>query len=481
MYLFLPVAVVGYYLIGSRNKRWAVKWIVICSLFFYGWWNPYFLIFLVGSVLFNYVSGLYLRAKPMKWLLLCCIGANLGSIGYFKYAGFLVSIVNDLSGSTFLLGHIVLPLGISFFTFQQISWLIDNYHGKIEILEKGVWEYAQFVTFFPQLIAGPIVHHSEMMPQFFQERNRLVNWQNMAAGVSIFLMGLAKKVVIADLAAPFANTVFNMAKNGKPLLFADAWIGALAYSVQIYYDFSGYADMAIGLALMFNIHLPLNFDSPYKSTSVAEFWRRWHMTLGRFLRDYVYIPLGGNRRGELRSYINLFTTMFICGIWHGAGWTFILWGMLHGVYLVANRLWDSFSPLRLPRLVSIGITTFCVVTAWVLFRAESTNDAWIIIKTMMDVVSPDSLIQVGNEDLIDGLYVIVPAMLMSYLLPNSQELLGKSLKAINPIQPSKNEPSGFLTWSPDLLWTGYMVIISIVSLYCLIEQSNVQEFIYFQF
>ncbi len=481
MYFFFPVALIGYYVIGTQKRHLAVKWIVSCSLFFYGWWNPYYLIFLIGSILFNYFFGLLLRSNKNICLLLFSICVNLGFIGYFKYAGFLVSIANDLSGQSFNISNIVLPLGISFFTFQQISWLIDSYSGKITSQDKGIWEYGQFVTFFPQLIAGPIVHHSEMMPQFYEDKNRFINWDNMAAGISIFIIGLAKKVVIADLAAPYANTIFDIAKTGE-LLFADAWIGALAYTVQIYFDFSGYADMAIGLALMFNIHLPLNFDSPYKSVSISEFWRRWHMTLGRFLRDYVYIPLGGSRCGQFKSSSNLLATMFICGLWHGAGWTFVLWGVVHGLYLVIERLWNKFSPLRLHSFLATGLTFICVVFAWVLFRAESIKDALVIISAMFGVFSKDTISFVKNQDLIKGLYVIIPALLIGFLLPNSQTFLGTSLKVINPVRTNtKRQLKLFTTWKPNLYWAGYLVMLSLISLYCLIDQSTVQEFIYFQF
>lgn len=485
MYLFLPVAVIGYYLVGGRSRKAAVKWIVACSLFFYGWWNPVYVIFLAGSILFNYWTGLVLRERKSRLMLIFGICVNLGFIGYFKYAGFMVSVFNDVAGRSVVLHDIVLPLGISFFTFQQISWLIDNYAGRIAAKDRGLWEYGQFVMFFPQLIAGPIVHHSEMMPQFHQDANRFVNWRNMAAGLSIFVIGLAKKVVVADMAAPYANTVFSLAKDGQALLFPDAWIGALAYTVQIYFDFSGYADMAIGLALMFNIVLPLNFDSPYKSRSISMFWRRWHMTLGRFLRDYVYIPMGGSRCSRFRSSLNLFITMFICGIWHGAGWTFILWGAVHGLFLMVQRLWSWFSPVRLPGVVATGLTFVCVVFAWVLFRAESLPEAAIVIKSMAGLSGfgtggETAAHALAGPDMVRAWVVILPALLAAFLLPNSQTLMGNALTIIQPVR-TREKSGRVLTWKPNAGWAGYMVILSLVSLYCLLDQSNVQEFIYFQF
>lgn len=481
IYLFLPVTLMAYYIIGAKRRHLAVKWIVACSLFFYGWWNPYYLFFLISSILFNYFFGLFLRRNRNLFFLLFSISVNLGFIGYFKYTGFLVSIANELAGQSFSISQIILPLGISFFTFQQISWLVDSYSGKVANQDKGLWEYGQFVTFFPQLIAGPIVHHSEMMPQFYQDKNRLVNWDNIATGISIFVVGLAKKVIIADLAAPHANMVFDLETIGK-LHFADAWIGVLSYTVQIYFDFSGYADMAIGLALMFNIHLPINFDSPYKSVSISEFWRRWHMTLGRFLRDYVYIPLGGNRCGQFKSYNNLLFTMFVCGLWHGAGWTFVLWGMVHGIYLVIERLWKKFSPLRLPPVIATGLTFICVIIAWVLFRAESITDASVIILAMLNVFSEDPLFLVGNQKLIRGIYIIFAALLIVFLIPNSQSFLGISPHMTNTEGLKvKHWFQFFTTWKPNLYWAVYLTVLIFISLYFLIDQANVQEFIYFQF
>jgi D-alanyl-lipoteichoic acid acyltransferase DltB (MBOAT superfamily) len=482
MYLFLPVTLAGYYLTGSKARHLSVKWIVLSSFFFYGWWNPRYLIFLVSSILFNYYFGLRLRQQKQKWLLWLSIGMNLFAISYFKYAGFLVSIINDLSSSHFSIGTIVLPLGISFFTFQQIAWLIDNYSGHIDSKDRGLWEYGQFVVFFPQLIAGPIVHHSEMMPQFFTDKNRFISWKNMAVGLSFFVFGLAKKSIVADNTAPWANRLFDAAQTGKELFFADAWIGALAYTTQIYYDFSGYADMAIGLALMFNICLPLNFDSPYKATSISDFWRRWHMTLGRFLRNYVYIPLGGSRCRSGRVYANLWFTMFVCGIWHGAAWTFILWGGLHGIFLIIERLWQRNIPFRLPAAFAWLTTFLCVVAGWVLFRAETLPEALKILSAMVPVPGTGVTAGLVIPELVKGLWFVVPALLISFFLPNTQQLMGSSLRLINPIQKLDGGRKTFLpSWRPSIFWTSLMVLLGLSSLYCLINQTMVQEFIYFQF
>ncbi len=270
-------------------------------------------------------------------MLIVGILGNLLLLGYFKYADFFISNFNVAVGSNISLLHITLPLAISFFTFQQIAYLVDSYKGKVR--KHNFISYTAFVTFFPQLIAGPIVHHSEMMPQFENIKNKIINKNNIAKGFFIFSLGLFKKVIIADTFAIWTKSGFD---TSLTLNFLEGWATSLSYTFQLYYDFSGYTDMAIGAALFFNIHLPINFNSPYKATDIQDFWRRWHITLSRFLRDYVYIPLGGNRKGNYRTYLNLFLTFLVGGIWHGAGWTFIFWGFLHGVAIVVNRLWKNW-------------------------------------------------------------------------------------------------------------------------------------------
>ncbi len=483
LYCFLPLALMGYFLLGSRSRSLSVQWVVVCSLVFYGWWNPAYVLLLICSIAFNYSCGMRLLRHQSKLLLTAGVAINLSTIGYFKYAGFFLSIYSDVSGNTFSLAPILLPLGISFFTFQQISWLVDAYSRKVSISGKGLWEYAQFVTFFPQLIAGPIVHHSEMMPQFFSEKSRYINWPNIALGLSFLVIGLAKKVIIADLAAPHANTIFTMASQGQQLGFADAWLGALAYTVQIYFDFSGYADMAIGLALLFNIKLPLNFNSPYTSLNIAEFWRRWHMTLGRFLRDYLYIPLGGSKCSRSRSSANLLTTMFLCGLWHGAGWTFVLWGVMHGLFLVIHRVWGYFSFFTIPGYLARLITFIAVVLAWVLFRAEDMHSAWNILSAMLLPEGMSRLPETEHAFYRQSLAVITPALLLAFLAPNSQVILNYSLDETGHPEPKmpKTRKATRLQWQPNLFWGCYMALLCVLTLYCLLDQSTVQEFIYFQF
>ncbi|MCG8098700.1 MAG: MBOAT family protein, partial [Candidatus Thiodiazotropha taylori] len=345
IFLFLPITFFVFFFIGKRNHhRVAISWLILCSLFFYGWWDPAYLGLILFSMLFNYSFGIMLSSDSngiyKKTLLIIGVAVNLSLLGYFKYTNFLVDQINIVAGTEFNIERIVLPLAISFFTFQQIAYLVDAY--RKETNEYNFLKYCLFVTFFPQLIAGPIVHHKEMLPQFDQDSIYKINNHYLALGLTIFSIGLFKKVVLADNVAVYANLIFSAAENGEPLSFFEAWVGALAYTFQLYFDFSGYSDMAIGLAYMFGIKLPINFNSPYKATSIIDFWRRWHITLSRFLRDYLYFTLGGNKMGLVRRYANLFITMLLGGIWHGAGWTFVFWGMLHGFYLMVNHAWRKF-------------------------------------------------------------------------------------------------------------------------------------------
>lgn len=388
IFLFLPITLLAFYGFASREAfRQALTTLVFASLFFYAWWNPIYLPLLLASIVVNYTLALGLHKYRSKGLLILGIALNLGLIGYFKYAGFFVQSFNDVSGSTHTLQTIILPLGISFFTFQQITFLVDTWSGNAK--RYTLLDYCQFVTFFPQLIAGPIVHHHEMMPQFNQQTIMANVRENLSVGLTIFIIGLFKKVVLADSVAVYATPVFSTAEIGITLTIYEAWLGSLAYTLQLYFDFSGYSDMAIGLARMFGIRLPLNFNSPYKAASIIDFWRRWHMTLSRFLRDYLYIPLGGSRKGPNRRSMNVFITMLLGGLWHGAGWTFVVWGALHGVYLLINHLWRQWrgderrNTNWFGLLFAHTITLLAVVFAWVVFRAESWSGAVSIWQSML--------------------------------------------------------------------------------------------------
>lgn len=323
--------------------------------------------------------GALLQRQRGKWLLMLGVCFNLGLLGFFKYTDFFLANISRFVLMEFEPLDFALPLGISFFTFQQIAFLVDTYKRKAEEVDFG--RYSLFVSFFPQLIAGPIVHHKEMMPQFERPIARRFNAENFSIGLLFFTMGLAKKVLIADSCAPWANAVFDC--QGE-ISMLEAWVGALAYTMQLYFDFSGYSDMAIGLGKFFNIDLPQNFNSPYKSTSIGDFWRRWHITLGRFLRDYLYIPLGGNRAGRGRWTVNVMLTFLLGGLWHGANWTFVVWGAYHGALLVLGNLWSKLG-ISLPRHLAKGLTFLVVLLGWVLFRSESIDKAGKIFTSMIDM------------------------------------------------------------------------------------------------
>ncbi len=448
IFLYLPIVLLGFFLLARLQHAYAAGWLALSSLFFYGYWNPAYVGLLLGSIICNYAFGLWIAkagvqhaAGRKKRMLVFAISANLALLGYYKYANFFLGTANSLAGTHWSLGDILLPLGISFFTFTQIAFLVDTYQGKVK--EYNFVHYVLFVTFFPHLIAGPVLHHKDMMPQFAHRATYRIHWDNTATGLLLFTLGLCKKVLWADSLAPFATAIFDGAQHGMSIgvlpTAYEAWCGALAYTLQIYFDFSGYTDMALGIALLFNIRLPINFNSPYQSTSIIEFWRRWHITLSTFLRDYLYIPLGGNRHGKLRRYANLMTTMLLGGLWHGAGWTFVIWGALHGAYLVVNNLWRDFIAERylrgIPDLAGKmvgGVLTFiAVVAAWVVFRADNLAQALTLLKAMFgiaarpiafDAVMHGNLLLLTDLSGRDLLRLLVPGLLWVWLLPNSTRL-----------------------------------------------------------
>ena len=397
IFAFLPITFFIYFYLNHKRLTEASKaFLVFSSLFFYSWWNIAYLPIILSSMLFNYIIGTALNKDngeghhrfSKKALLTFGIASNIALLGYFKYMDFFIENMNFLSGVDVPLLHLALPLAISFFTFQQIAYLVDSY--RQETKEYDFLNYSLFVTFFPQLIAGPIVHHSEMMPQFAKTKNKVKNYRNIAMGLFIFSIGLFKKVVIADTFAVWATQGFDVATT---LNLFEAWATSLSYTFQLYFDFSGYTDMAIGIALLFNIRLPINFNSPYKATSIQDFWRRWHITLSRFLRDYVYIPFGGNRKGEFRTYTNLMATFILGGIWHGAGWTFMFWGFLHGIALVINRAWSKLG-FKLWTWLAWFITFNFVNVAWVFFRAKEWDDALKVLSGMIglnNIMLPEKL------------------------------------------------------------------------------------------
>jgi alginate O-acetyltransferase complex protein AlgI len=421
-----------------------------------------------------------LKTKQAKVLLWSGIIINLLFIGYYKYANFFVSTVNEIFKSSIFINEIVLPLGISFYTFTQIAYLVDAYNGEIkDETNYDLITYSLFVVFFPQLVAGPILRHDELINQFNKLKTFIFSHKNFAYGLTLFSLGLSKKVLIADTISPWVATVFN---NVDSLTFIEAWVGALSYTFQLYFDFSGYSDMAIGLGMMCNITLPINFDSPYKATSISDFWRRWHITLSNFLRDYLYIPLGGSRQGEMRRYTNLIITMLLGGLWHGAGWTYILWGGLQGIYLSINHWWRKFKK-PLPEFVAWSLTFLAVIVSWVLFRAQTLDGGLEILQTMAGmkgIVLPGEpsgklafLTNLGielkrwtelsylpefNGSKTMSILVLVGLTFWVKFLPNTQELL------------EKFKPNWW--WAT---WVGFSASL------CLLSLNRVSEFLYFQF
>lgn len=441
IFLYLPAVLFIFFWLARFRHSYSAAWLAVASLFFYGYWNPAYVGLLLVSVICNYTFGMWIVQAALrtdswrsKQLLVIAIVANLALLAYYKYANFFLANVNNAVGSNFSLGEIILPLGISFFTFTQIAFLVDTWQGKVK--EYNFIHYTLFVTYFPHLIAGPVLHHGEMMPQFASRVNYRVNWEHIAGGIVLFTLGLCKKTLWADSFASFANAIFSGVQRGDIPTIYEAWCGALAYTMQIYFDFSGYTDMALGIALMFNIHLPINFFSPYKATSIIEFWRSWHMTLSRFLRDYLYIPLGGNRMGKSRRYANLMATMLLGGLWHGAGWTFACWGGLHGIYLTVNHVWCEKFPGRavgwLPAwicgLIGGSITFTSVVIAWVVFRSVDISHALVMLKAMGGIeVRPITFTEVLHGQLLvstnlrgrELALMLVSALAWVWLLPNS--------------------------------------------------------------
>lgn len=486
---FLPLALAGYFALRSRGReRSALAFLGAMSLVFYGWWDWRFLPLLLGSILFNYGVGRRLlhhaeaTASDRRWLIFGVV-ADLALLGYFKYANFFLGNVNHWFGLSLPLSEVLLPLGISFFTFTQIAWLVDAY--RKEARDFDFVRYLLFVTFFPHLIAGPVLHHAEIMPQFNESSRR--HWaQDFSVGLTLFFMGLFKKTILADNLAEFASPVFAAAQAGQVVGAKAAWGGALAYTLQLYFDFSAYSDMAIGLALLFGIRFPANFNSPYQANSIIDFWRRWHMTLSRFLRDYLYIPLGGGRGGRLRRYRNLMATMLLGGFWHGAGWSFILWGGLHGIFLAVNHLWRDLRP-RLPVLDSIPawlsrpacrlLTFAAVVTAWVFFRADSAAAAWSLVQAMWGgghAVPHDSLFAGSSQ-----VRWLVAGLLIVHFAPNALQVLHRYRPALETYPGEIADPSRkFLSWAPSLPWVALTVLAAASGI---LNLTRLSEFLYFQF
>ncbi len=512
IFQFLPITLLGFHLFGNRgHHRVAIAWLVGASLFFYGWWNPAYLGLLLVSILFNYGVGFALSSRggggtssaSNKLLLIVGIGVNISLLGYFKYANFFVNNLNGIAGTEIVLQQIILPLAISFFTLQQIAYLVDCWCGKAH--EYNFLHYCLFVTFFPQLISGPIVHHKEMLPQFEKNAVYRLCSRHLSIGLTIFFIGVFKKVVLADGISVCVSPVFDASEAGVTLTFLDAWVGALAYTFQLYFDFSGYSDMAIGLARMFGIRLPLNFNSPYKATSIIDFWRSWHITLSRFLRDYLYFPLGGSRKGTLHRYTNLMITMILGGLWHGAGWTFILWGGLHGLYLVINHGWRAIfkSKIKTKQSAYLGwlVTFLVVVAAWVPFRAESIEGAGNILSGMVGMhgfSNSERLIgEIGGAEerllspgiVFDGFLFgdnpygavawIFILLMIAVVLPNTHQIMRRYRPAFETYKGEiPRVRLRCLEWRPTLLWA---IFTTSLFVFAVLRLTRVSEFIYYKF
>lgn len=477
VFLFLPIVFIVYFSLGKlKNKKIATLFLVAASLYFYSYFEIKFLYLIVGSMIINYTIGsVLLKANRFRRVILTIgILFNVAVLGYFKYADFFIENYNWIFDSNVSLLYLALPLGISFITFQQIAYLVDIYRGEIE--KSAFSSYLIFSTFFPQLITGPIVNHKDVMQDYEDPEKKRINIENISKGLFLFLIGLVKKVVIADTFALWVTDGFN---TYTQLSFAEAWFVVLAYTIQLYFDFSGYCDMAIGLALMFNIRIPMNFNSPYKARNISDFWRRWHMTLNRFLTRYVYFPLGGSRKGEIFTAFNIILVFFISGFWHGAGWTFIIWGLLHGTASVIFRLFKKYTNIPMPYVLSWFITFMFIVLARVYFRSESVSQAhemfgilfspdWSSVKTF--IAEPSAIfvqaagIEVFNVAL-NTPYILIGALLLMlfivFVLRNSMEML------LN------------FKFNWRTIW--FMQFLAIILLTTLLFIQKNSEFIYFNF
>jgi alginate O-acetyltransferase complex protein AlgI len=486
LFLFLPavfLAVRGLQFFGANHETIVV--LALASLVFYGIAHPPYLLLLATSILVNYAlvrlflswerpSGAHRRA----WLVVNT-AFNLGMLGYFKYRDFFLDNFVAASGTNFNLEPLILPVGISFYVFEQLALAVDVYRGYRP--ERSLLTYGLWVAFFPHLVAGPIMRHQELVPQF-SRRPLMGPWaDDLAVGLTIFTLGLFKKAVLADAMAPLASAGFSAAHTGA-IGSQDAWVATVAYALQIYFDFSGYSDMAIGLARMFGMSLPLNFNSPYKAASIIEFWRRWHMTLSRFLRDYLYIPLGGGKHGTIRRWINLFLTMLLGGLWHGASWNFVIWGGLHGSYLAVNHAFRHMVPQR--ELGNVGhwfgwlLTMIAVLIAWVPFRAGSLPEALTMWQAMA------GLSDIGSELFdVKTLLGIAFASAVALLMPNTQEFMGAKIGGEVSALPSTmgliNRWVPGLSWTPGYVWSAAIGVMIAASLLCLNDGQS--PFIYFRF
>ncbi len=518
IFLFFPAVVAAYVFSVRFGPQWRRLVLLVASGFFYAWWNIELIPLLAGSIIVNFVIGREIgrcvkrsRAQHADWFVALAVTLNLAALAFFKYSGFLTENLNAAVGTAFAVRKFVLPLGISFFTFEQIGFIVDQRRGHDYDLD--LVSYAVFVAFFPRLVAGPILRYNEIVPQIDDHAKSRPIVENIAVGLTIFFIGLAKKAIIADGIAPFASSVFDQAAQGHSVDFFVAWGGALAYTLQLYFDFSGYSDMAVGAARCFGIRLPMNFSSPYKASNIVDFWRRWHITLSRFLRDYLYIPLGGNRHGVLRRYSNLLVTMLLGGLWHGANWTFVAWGGLHGAYLIVNHAWiaiaGSSPALRQVRrtrawaAISFLLTFVAVIIGWIFFRSRNTATAFNLLGGMFGrhgASVPEGLafalrpihglltrsgigfsLDSGSHFIQTWLWVAT-GMAIVLLLPNTYEIMASSAPVLEigdkVSSGERMKPPSRLAWSPSWPWA---VTLGTLAFLGTISITRVSEFLYWQF
>ena len=479
---FFPITVVGFFLIAAYNNKAAAVWLVMASLFFYGWWSITAVPLLLLSIFTNYIFGLIIAprsegkkalSEQIRKIYLCiAITVNLTLLGFFKYSNFFITNVNTLLGvlqkPEISLLNIVLPVGVSFYTFTQIAFLVDCWQGKVK--SHNFIHYMLFVSYFPHLIAGPILHHAQIIPQFSKQQTYKPNLDHIASGIAIFAVGLGKKLLIADPLSEVADALFQPVASGVSPTFYSSWLGVLAFTFQIYFDFSGYSDMAIGLSLFFNIYLPINFNSPYKATSIIDFWRRWHISLSTFLRDYLYIPLGGNRKGKMRRYLNLLITMLLGGLWHGASWMYVLWGLAHGSLLIINNFWRSVvgekQYSKLGQTICWAVTFLSICCTWVLFKAENIKVAHQIYRGMFGL----------NGNGTDNMQLFPTAAVgIAFLLAISNKNSQKIALGI------ENSKMSYFNYKNLSLTPTFAVCIGMLLFICLLKIDVRSPFLYFQF
>lgn len=479
--LFLAVVLLLYWQVAKQGAGAAKAFLIVASLVFYGSWKIEYLPLLIGSLLTNYALALGIQARrgtaAAGWLYALGVVLNIALLGYFKYTGFILGQWNALTAWPVPVPEIVLPIGLSFFTFQQIGFLTDMKNGQVENLR--FWNFVLMVVVFPHLVAGPIVSQRDMLPQLAARTDWRLKADQLAIGLTIFSIGLFKKTVLIDPQVPYIDNLFEAAARGYTLGFVDGWIAALGYGFQIYFDFSAYSDMAVGLAFIFGLRLPMNFFSPYKSTSIREFWRRWHISLSRFLRDLLYIPMGGNRRGLAVAVFAVIATMTIGGLWHGAGWTFVVWGLLHGIYLAINHIWRAaFPDARMNRFLGGALTFLAVTIAWVFFRAPDMTTAFAVLKAMAGLTTLHELAQLDR-----GLVLLLPVYaIIVWFMPNVMQIFRHWQPAIDLGNLLPGNPPGRIertfAFDGSARWATAGAFTFILAWFAL---SNLAPFIYFQF